>query len=281
MYTAIISPSARIPSILTYQRNTLRYFGSTGKHASVSGDDREGSFKIGSTIKPIKMAYSSYESTNPTVSSSDWPVIIMHGLMGSKSNWNSLSKVIHSKTKRKIFAVDARNHGESPHTAELSYHHLAEDVRALMQDLGIKQGLMIGHSMGGRAMMLLALKYPELVEKLIVVDISPIGSSPNLSTLPKYIDGMRMVKLDSSVPLSKARKIADEQMAILIPDAGIRQFFLTNLVEVSPGHYKWRVNLEAIARNISQLCSFPPTASSFDKPTYFIGGADSDYIRSN
>jgi abhydrolase domain-containing protein 11 len=140
------------------------------------------------------MAYTSYESTKPSLTSTSWPVIIMHGLLGSKANWNAMSKMLHSKTNRKVriilhcllmylfvvhvftftyvifkccahhecfqvFAVDARNHGDSPHSNELSYNHLVEDLRSLMSDLAIKRSTFIGHSMGGRAVMLLGLKY--------------------------------------------------------------------------------------------------------------------------
>jgi len=100
------------------------------------------------------MAYSSYESTKAP---STCPLVIMHGLLGSKSNWRSLSKSLHAKTGRKVVAVDARNHGDSPHDDHLSYNHLAEDVRALLTDLKIDQSVLLGHSMGGRAMMLAAL----------------------------------------------------------------------------------------------------------------------------
>lgn len=109
------------------------------------------------------MAYASYESTKPSVLNSDAPIIIMHGLMGSKGNWNSLSKAIHSRTKLKVFAVDARNHGDSGHTEEMSYPHLVEDIRALMHDLRIKKATLLGHSMGGRAVMAMALRYVSML----------------------------------------------------------------------------------------------------------------------
>jgi abhydrolase domain-containing protein 11 len=100
------------------------------------------------------MAYSSYESTKLP---STCPLVIMHGLLGSKSNWRSLSKSLHAKTGRKVVAVDARNHGDSPHDENLSYNHMAEDVRSLLTNLSIEQSVLLGHSMGGRAMMLSAI----------------------------------------------------------------------------------------------------------------------------
>lgn len=110
-------------------------------------------------IQPVDLAYASYESTD--ISYGPTPLIIMHGLLGSKNNWNSLSKAFHQKTipQRKIIAVDARNHGDSPHTTQHTYDHLVEDLKKLLERLKISKASFLGHSMGGRAMMLFALKY--------------------------------------------------------------------------------------------------------------------------
>lgn len=110
-------------------------------------------------VETVPLAYASYEGTEsgPTPP----PLLIMHGLFGSKANWNSLSKALHKQTnpQLKIIAVDARNHGDSPHTETHTYDHLAEDIRALVEQLNIKKVSLLGHSMGGRAVMLFALKY--------------------------------------------------------------------------------------------------------------------------
>lgn len=234
---------------------------------------------IENSVVPVKMAYTSYEST--TSSKDSEPIVIMHGLLGSKSNWNSLSKAIHNQTKKKVIAVDARNHGESPHTVEHTYNHLAADVKALLMDLSISQANMIGHSMGGRTMMLVALRYPEIVKKLCVVDISPIGSSPSLKHMVKYFEAMKLVKLEPKLPLSTARKSADSQLSSYISDPGLRQFIITNLVEGEGGHYKWRVNLDSITKNfVNNISGFPNVGSSvYNGPTLFIGGGNSDYLR--
>lgn len=110
-------------------------------------------------IQPVDLAYASYESTN--IDSGATPLVIMHGLLGSKNNWNSLSKAFHQKTipQRKVIAVDARNHGDSPHTLQHTYEHLVEDIKQLLVKLKIEKACLLGHSMGGRAMMLFSLKY--------------------------------------------------------------------------------------------------------------------------
>lgn len=106
----------------------------------------------------VNMSYATYESTTTLTSS---PLLIMHGLFGSKGNWNSLSKALQQKTQpqRKIIAVDARNHGESPHTDSHSYEDLAQDIHYFLHQMNIEKTCLLGHSMGGRAVMLFALKY--------------------------------------------------------------------------------------------------------------------------
>ncbi|CAG2062340.1 unnamed protein product, partial [Timema podura] len=162
-------------------------------------------------IEPVKMAYTCYEATND--SGNDNPIIIMHGLLGSKGNWNTVSKNICAQTNRRVIAVDARNHGDSPHTPELSYKHMASDVRLLINDLQIRQASLIGHSMGGRVMMYFALTYPDIIDKLVVVDISPVRASPALTVMPEYFAAMKSVNLDINTSLSVVRKKANHQLS--------------------------------------------------------------------
>lgn len=113
-------------------------------------------------IDPVNLAYASYESTKSTNKDEiQPPLLVNHGLFGSKANWNSLCKVFHQQTspQRKVIAIDARNHGDSPHTNTHTYEHLAEDIKALYNQLKIKKAALLGHSMGGRTVMLFALKY--------------------------------------------------------------------------------------------------------------------------
>lgn len=110
-------------------------------------------------VTAVNMAYASYESTN--IDTESQALLVMHGLLGSKGNWKSLCKVFHNKTipQRKVVAMDARNHGDSPHSPQHTYHHLAEDIKLLMRTLKFDKTVLLGHSMGGRAAMLFALKY--------------------------------------------------------------------------------------------------------------------------
>lgn len=117
-------------------------------------------------VTSVKLAYASYESTSGLNEDDPPPLIILHGLFGSKANWNSLCKAYHKRTmpQRKVIAVDARNHGDSPHTRMHTYQHMVEDLRELYHQLRIDKAALLGHSMGGRAVMLLALKYVSWVE---------------------------------------------------------------------------------------------------------------------
>ncbi|XP_066597320.1 sn-1-specific diacylglycerol lipase ABHD11 isoform X2 [Prorops nasuta] len=209
------------------------------------------------------------------------PIIIMHGLFGSKNNWNSLAKAIQQKTDRKVITIDARNHGDSPHSSEHTYQHMALDIVQLVLDLNFKKTILVGHSMGGSTMMYVALNFPDMVKKLIVVDMSPVRASPNLHEMSKIFGAMRSVTINGIVPLSKARKVADEQLSATIQPLALRQFLITNIVEEGPGQYKWRINIPALEKSFStQIAVFPNVGEKkYLGPTLFIGGSKSDFIR--
>nr|CAD7438311.1 unnamed protein product [Timema bartmani] len=276
-----------IPSTMTLHLNPHRlssYFVNTRSKSvdsSSSASQNSGAIPLGSDITPVQMSYASFEYTTPNKDSKNPPVIIMHGLLGSKGNWNSISKNIHAMTNRKIVTADARNHGDSPHTPEFSYNHMAVDLRILMEELGIKKATLIGHSMGGRTVMFFAHTYPEMVDKLIVVEISPISVSPAFTRVSQLLGQMAGIDLEPNVPLFGARKLVNDVLSKHVPDEGVRNYLLTNLVEREFGKYKWRFNLNAISRHFQNLISFPTFGGSFNKPTLFIGGANSENIKTS
>ncbi|XP_033227265.1 protein ABHD11 [Belonocnema kinseyi] len=232
--------------------------------------------------KPVKLAFVSYESMKDTTQNSQmFPIIIMHGLLGSKNNWNSLSKRIHKETGRKVICVDARNHGDSPHSSDMTYQHMSQDIVDLIKDLKAKKVILIGHSMGGSTMMYTALNYPELVEKLVIIDMNPVRISPSLTEMLKIFQAMKTVTLDGNPSLSKARKMADEQLSASVHSERIRQFVLMNLVEAETGIYKWRVNLPVLEQNFAKnIAVFPNSEKKvYLGPTLFIGGEESDYLK--
>lgn len=232
------------------------------------------------SVIPVKLAYISYESMGGNKNASKQPIIIMHGLFGSKTNWNLLSKTIHRDTNRKVITIDARNHGDSPHSSDMTYSHMAEDIVQLMNDLGFEKSILIGHSMGGSAMMYVALNYPQLVEKLIIVDMSPVRTSPQLINMEKIFKAMRTANLEGVTTLTKARTSVKDQLATAIKSLPLRQFLAMNLVEANNGKFKWRVNLPVLEQNFAQIAVFPDVGSKvYNGSTLFIGGSNSDYIK--
>jgi abhydrolase domain-containing protein 11 len=233
-----------------------------------------------SSIEPVKLAYASYESTSSSNDADPAPLVVIHGLFGSKSNWNSLCKVYHHKTQRKIIAVDARNHGDSPHTDQHTYEHLALDLKELLAQLKFKKAAFLGHSMGGRAVMYFALKYPDFVDKLVVADISPVRTSPNFKTMPSLFNVLQNMNMPKNVPMSAARTQTDLQMARFISDKGLRNFLLTNLVQKLDGSYMWRINIPTLMANFEEIAAFPKTNDlMFEGPVLFIAGGASDFIQ--
>ncbi|XP_023015213.2 sn-1-specific diacylglycerol lipase ABHD11-like isoform X2 [Leptinotarsa decemlineata] len=233
-------------------------------------------------LEPVKMAYATYESTGLDIINQASPLLIMHGLFGSKSNWNSLCKAYHQKfdPTRKIIAMDARNHGDSPHSENHTYTYLANDIKALFDQLNLKKGALMGHSMGGRAVMLFALKYPELVERLVVVDISPVRTSPSMDSMPHLFQILESIILPSEMPMSKARTFVEEQLAKHIHDKSLRSFLLTNLVQKNNGSYNWRINIPVLLKNFNNIANFPVVDDlHYDGPVLFIAGGNSDYIQ--
>ena len=197
------------------------------------------------------------------------PLIILHGLFGSLENWHSISRNL--ATDFQIFAVDQRNHGRSPHAPEMSYQLMAEDLREFAASQHLASANLLGHSMGGKTAMLFALTFPELVKKLVVVDIAPRA----------YPDHHReILKALSSLDLSsfKSRAEMDSHLATSIPGLAVRQFLLKNVKRDQAGRFYWQMNLAAIKANFARLSEEISTPGSFDKPTLFIGGERSNYI---
>ncbi|XP_064612716.1 sn-1-specific diacylglycerol lipase ABHD11-like [Liolophura sinensis] len=224
-------------------------------------------------VKPVKLAYATYQETN--LEESDTPVLILHGLFGSKTNWQTIAKAF-SNTGRKIITVDVRNHGESEHSPHMTYEHMSADVEQLMGDLHLKKTVLIGHSMGGKIAMTLALTKPDLVDRLIVVDVAPV-ISVQATVLQSYADTMREADIPVNNTLSRARHTVDKQLQKVVSDPNVRRFLLMNLV-MDGEKVKWRLNIEGILSNYGRILGFPLFTNPFEGPTFFIGGGDSNHI---
>ncbi|XP_036623414.1 protein ABHD11 [Trichosurus vulpecula] len=223
--------------------------------------------------RPVPLSYKLLDSED-----SRPPLVFLHGLFGSKTNFQTIGKTLQQQTGRKVLMVDARNHGESPHSPDSSYEAMSADVEALLPHLGLAPCVLIGHSMGGKTAMILALQRPELVERLISVDISPLPTTA-VSDFSSYLVAMKSVQIPEELSLSQARKVADQQLSPLIKDSTIRQFLLTNLVKASSGQFKWRVNVEALIHQMDKIFDFPQLQKSYPGPTLFLRGAKSKFIQ--
>ena len=199
------------------------------------------------------------------------PIIILHGLFGCCDNWVTVCKEF-AKTNT-VYAIDQRNHGQSPQSADWSYNYMADDLYEFLNTHQIKNPILIGHSMGGKTVMKFAAKYPQVqISKQIVVDISP-----------KYYPPHHQQILDAlySVPLSelKTRNEADQFMSDSIAEFDIRQFLMKNLYRNTEGNFQWRMNLDIIANKIEEIGQKSDENSISMTETLFIKGAYSDYIK--
>jgi esterase len=198
------------------------------------------------------------------------PVLILHGLLGSARNWGGVVKSLGET--RRVLALDLPNHGSSPWTEIMDYPFMAREVAAVIEHLGGRAAV-VGHSMGGKAAMTLALTRPELVERLVVVDIAPVSYT---HTFAPYIKAMRGVALAGI----SSRGEVEAALASAIPDKGVRAFLMQNL-EGGTGGYRWRPNLPVLGAHMDDILAFPhfPDGTSYDGPTLFVAGETSDYIR--
>jgi esterase len=203
-------------------------------------------------------------------------VVLLHGLFGQGRNWTAVAKAL--STSARVMLVDLPNHGRSAWTDHFSYPEMA----ALLADLLERDGgggayAVVGHSMGGKVAMTLALRHPELVDRLAVVDVSPVQTS-EISHFARYVEGMRSIDLAALTD----RTQADVQLAPYAPDPSIRSFLLQNLRRGSrPGEsWRWQMNLGLLADHLEEMGDWPDLdAPPYPGPVLWLAGADSDYVR--
>jgi pimeloyl-ACP methyl ester carboxylesterase len=197
------------------------------------------------------------------------PLIILHGLMGSSDNWFTLGKQLAENYQ--VFLVDQRNHGLSAWNEEWHYDAMAEDLKELIIEHQIQTPIVIGHSMGGKTAMLFAGKYPEMLAKLVVVDIAPRYYAPHHQTILEGLNSIHLASLTS-------RQEADNQLAMYIKELDTRQFLLKNLYRQPNNSFAWRMNLEVITAQIEQVGKSFPENLQYVGKTLFIRGEKSNYI---
>ena len=193
------------------------------------------------------------------------PLLIVHGLYGSARNWGVIAKRLSAE--RQVIAVDLRNHGDSGWTDTHSYPEMAEDLAKVIDAHGGRADV-VGHSMGGKTSMVLALAHPERVDRLVIADIAPVAYD---HTQIQFIEAMRRVDLAKV----QKRSDADAQLALSIDDPSLRSFFTQSL---DLKERRWTLNLDTLAKEMPRILSFPEVSGQFDGPTLFLTGNESTYV---
>ena len=197
--------------------------------------------------------------------------VVLHGLFGSGKNWRSFAGSLEEDFQ--VWTLDARNHGDSPHADSMSYQQMAEDVVRFFDENELENVILLGHSMGGKTAMQLALQFPDRIAALIVVDIAPVCYDHQQKQL-KLIEAMQGLHLEAEM----SRSDIEKKLALKIPEKRLLSFLMTNLYRQN-GQFQWRIGLEQIAAGMPYLLNYPEVNSVFEGPVQFIGGENSAYLK--
>jgi esterase len=204
------------------------------------------------------------------------PVILLHGLFGSAANLGMVARALAEHFH--VYSLDLRNHGLSPRSDSMSYPEMASDVAAFLNQQGIDQCAVLGHSMGGKIAMQLALDYPQRVRRLVIADIAPVAYEHDHQHVLDGLAAVAEADFDS-------RREANEVLAQHVDEAGVRAFLLKSLQRndggnrgVAGGHWKWLINRHAIDTNYARLAE-ANVGAPYPGPALFISGGLSEYVR--
>jgi esterase len=197
------------------------------------------------------------------------PVFLLHGLFGSLSNLGNLARALAPNYR--VISVDLRNHGDSPHQPEMSLLSMAQDIVELMDHLSIDSAYFVGHSLGGKVAMQLAMSEANRVKSLVIVDIAPVKYQDNNSIIINNL-------YDLSKVIIKDRKMADSFLSLQGVELFVRAFLLKNLRRNTAGNFELKININAIKANYENHLSAAPQGEIFTGPCLFLKGENSDYI---
>jgi esterase len=197
-------------------------------------------------------------------------IVLLHGIFGSSDNWLTQAKLLSAHYH--TYALDMRNHGQSFHDAKFDYPAMVNDVLVFMETHGIKNAIMMGHSMGGKVAMNFAVAHPDKLQKLVVVDIAPKAYDMRHYVI---LDGLKAIPIDKVT----TRNEADDALAPFVGEPDVRQFLLKNMQRKPDGGFRWKLNLHAIDKNIENIGVDLQFPGKFEQPTLFVKGARSNYIK--
>lgn len=203
------------------------------------------------------------------VGSNEKHLLILHGLFGQLDNWGTLGNRFAENFT--VHLLDARNHGRSFHSAEMSHELMAEDLLNYIEAQKIDSVDLIGHSLGGKAAMYFALEHPTKLKHLLVADIAPKAYAPHHLEIIKALKNLDFSQIER-------RSDADDQLKALIKNAAVRQFLLKSLNRKKNGTYELRFNLDALSKNYNELIGQNLPDKKFEGETLFLGGGNSSYI---
>lgn len=197
------------------------------------------------------------------------PVVILHGLFGSLENWAYVAQQLAPEFR--VFSVDQRNHGRSPHHDEMSFPVLAADLATFLDHHDLERVHVLGHSMGGKAAMEFALQFPERVERLVVVDIAPRAYGQRHDGIFRALLGLKLEQFST-------RGEVEAALEPEIPDLSVRRFLVKGLAQHAPGTLSWRFNLRVLHERYAELNKALDGGRSCNAPAFFVRGAESDYV---
>lgn len=198
------------------------------------------------------------------------PMIILHGVFGFLDNWLTIGKTI-SEHGFKVYLVDQRNHGRSPHEGSLDFPTLAADLKEFLEEHQINDPILVGHSMGGKTVMEYAVTYPDTFSQLVIVDIGPKQYPIHHA---KILEGLNAIPIDNI----ESRNQADEILSTYEPILAVRQFLLKNLYRKDEGGFGWRFNLPVLSSDMAKVGSAIDSKQRIEAPTLFMRGENSNYI---
>jgi pimeloyl-ACP methyl ester carboxylesterase len=197
------------------------------------------------------------------------PLLVLHGYFGNGDNWKTIANKLSDTFQ--VHLIDQRNHGRSFHSDDFDYELLVEDLHTYIEHHQLRNVSLLGHSMGGKTVMLYAVEYPENVNKLIVADISPRMYPPHHHDILEALNS-----IDFTIQTSRA--LVDEKLSELIPENGVRQFLMKNIYWKEKGQLDFRFNLESLTENNEEVGVALPSFTVFEGETLFLKGENSGYI---
>jgi len=197
------------------------------------------------------------------------PLVLLHGLFGSLENLGVIARQLQEEYQ--VISIDLPDHGQSPHSAQFSFAGYAELVVNTLKQLGLESVSLLGHSLGGKIAMEIALNHPEMVNNLLVADIAPVSYKPRHQNVFAALKAVDLKNIAT-------RQQADQAMSEFLSEAGVRQFLLKSLVKDEQGRFAWRFNLDMLIRDYDVLSAGIESNSQYRSRVLFIKGANSDYI---